>query len=66
MSLEKELLARSSSNCELCGANGSLLIFDVLPQTGIGVNEKLHLCKTCVNQIENPENIQPAYSPAGS
>lgn len=61
MSLEKELLARSSSNCELCGANGSLLIYDVLPQAGMGVTEKLHLCKTCVDQIENPESIQPNH-----
>ncbi len=61
MSIETEILARSNSNCELCGANDKLMIFNVLPSVGRGMDEKIHLCSTCLDQIDNPENTDPNH-----
>jgi protein PhnA len=52
MSLSKELDARSGSKCELCGATENLNDFVVEP-----LNESIAACSVCIDQIENPDNV---------
>lgn len=54
MSLEKELLDRSGSTCELCGATENLSIYEVPPSDG-SADKAICVCATCKEQIENPE-----------
>ncbi|WP_372745242.1 PhnA domain-containing protein [Lutibacter sp.] len=53
MSLSKELIARSESKCELCGATENLVGFEVAPS-----NESIVACSVCVNQIENEDAVE--------
>jgi len=55
MSLLKTLQDRSNSKCELCSASENLVIYEVTPVSTGGVDGSLLACKTCVDQIENPE-----------
>ncbi|MBI9042620.1 alkylphosphonate utilization protein [Lutibacter sp.] len=52
MSLSKELLVRSDNKCELCGATENLNVFEVAPSA-----ENIVACSTCIDQIENEENV---------
>lgn len=52
MSLSKELDARSGSKCELCGSTENLNDFVVAPS-----KESIAACNVCVDQIENPDNV---------
>jgi protein PhnA len=52
MSLSKELEARSGSKCELCGSTENLNDFVVAPS-----KESIAACNVCVDQIENPDNV---------
>ena len=52
MSLSKELLVRSDNKCELCGATENLNAFEVAPS-----KENIVACATCIDQIENEENV---------
>ena len=55
MSIEKELLARSGSACELCGATETLKVYEVPPVSTGGIDGSLLACTTCISQIENPD-----------
>ncbi len=55
MSVEKELLERSGSKCELCSATENLKVFEVPPVSTGGVDGSLLACTTCISQIENPD-----------
>ena len=58
MSIEKDLLVRSGSKCELCGAEHELTSFEVTPIQNNGrVDDFIQVCGTCKGQIENPETI---------
>ena len=57
MSLERELNKRSNSKCELCGATENLKVYTVLPTQKGGIDENILACNTCIDQIENPENV---------
>lgn len=57
MSIERELIKRSGSKCELCGATENLKVYQVLPTKKGGVAESILACSTCIDQIENPENV---------
>jgi len=57
MSTESELLSRSASKCELCGASDNLNVFDIPPDSDGSADQSLLLCNTCQDQINNPENI---------
>lgn len=61
MSLIKELEARSNSSCELCGATENLSIYEVPDAPEPGVEGAVLLCATCLEQIENPEAIDPNH-----
>ena len=54
--MSTELIARSGSKCEICGAGGTMFPFVVAPKTGNHVDDQVALCKTCHDQIENPES----------
>ena len=57
MSIERELNKRSGSKCELCGAEENLKIYEVLPTKKGGLDENILACSTCIDQIENPDNV---------
>lgn len=60
MSLEKALLERSQSSCELCGASEELKPFLVPPAEESILNTAM-ICQTCQTQIENPEQLAPNH-----
>jgi len=57
MSIERELSKRSGSKCELCGAEENLKVYQVLPTKKGGLDESILACSTCIDQIENPDNV---------
>jgi len=54
MSIEKELIARSGNQCELCAATENLQVQIVEPKTGANADECAHICSTCQSQIADP------------
>lgn len=56
MSIEKALLTRSNSKCELCGSTEGLDGYAVEPSDG-SVDKSILLCSTCREQIDNPEKV---------
>ncbi|MEE9363612.1 MAG: PhnA domain-containing protein [Cellulophaga sp.] len=55
MSLEREINKRSGGSCEICTATENLQVYAVQPQKKGGLDESIHACKTCVDQIDNPD-----------
>ena len=55
MSLERELKKRSNTICELCSSDENLQVFTVPPSKDESLENSLMVCKTCLEQIENPE-----------
>lgn len=55
MSLERELKKRSNSVCELCSSDENLQVYIVPPSKDENLENALMACKTCAEQIENPE-----------
>lgn len=61
MSLERELKKRSNDCCELCTATENLSEYQVLPTQKGGLEESIYACKTCIDQIENPDLTDPNH-----
>lgn len=61
MSVEKELHGRSGSVCELCGATENLKAYEVAPKSNKTADESVLVCATCLEQIENPEKMDPNH-----
>lgn len=59
--IEKKLKDRSSSKCELCGNEHDLLVFNVAPNENESLEQSILACNTCVDQIENPENLDATH-----
>ncbi|NOQ92317.1 MAG: PhnA protein [Flavobacteriaceae bacterium] len=57
MSLIKKLQARSESKCELCSATENLNVYEVPPTSKGTVDDSILACKICIDQIENPGNV---------
>ncbi|MEP6803920.1 MAG: PhnA domain-containing protein [Flavobacterium sp.] len=57
MSIERELNKRSGSKCELCAAEENLKVYEVLPTKKGGLDESILACTTCIDQIENHDNV---------
>ncbi|AEW86422.1 PhnA protein [Flavobacterium columnare] len=53
--VEKKLKDRSNSKCELCGTEHDLQVYTVAPKTTESLEDSILACKTCVDQINNPE-----------
>jgi len=56
MSIEKELIVRSSGTCELCGNNEGLSVLEVFSSDG-SAEQSVYVCSTCKEQISNPDNL---------
>lgn len=61
MSVEKELQARSGSVCELCSSTDNLTTYGIPPTSDGSAAQSIYACSICVDQIENPDNIQPNH-----
>jgi len=57
MSVEKALMARSASKCELCGSEDDLQVYKVTPVKDGEANECVLVCGICHTQIENPDSM---------
>lgn len=55
--MERTLNKHSGSQCELCGATENLKVYQVLPTKKGGLDESILACTTCIDQIENPANV---------
>ncbi len=55
MSLERELKKRADNKCELCGNDEHLEIYTLAPHKDQNLKKSLVACKTCIEQIDNPE-----------
>ena len=55
MSLDRGLYKRADNKCELCGSEEHLQIHTLAPQKDETLKKSLVACKTCVDQIEDPE-----------
>lgn len=52
MNLEKEIIKRSEDKCEFCSSNQELSLFTVEPKKGDKIEDLLHLCNVCIDQIQ--------------
>jgi len=57
MAIEQELRQRSENKCELCGVVEELSVYTLPPGEGDSADECVLLCKTCREQIEEPEKV---------
>ena len=57
MTIEQDLLARSDSKCELCGAESDLAAVEVPPVDSVAVDNCVLACNTCRAQIEAPDSM---------
>lgn len=57
MSIDDALLQRADSKCELCSATENLSAYDVPPITLASLDKSVLVCSTCLDQIENPDNM---------
>ncbi len=57
MSIEKTLLERSGSKCELCGATDELSVYELPSSPASGADQSVLLCNTCRTQIDEPEKV---------
>jgi protein PhnA len=58
MSVEKELLTRSESKCELCGATQDLQVYEVPPIADPTADQCALVCRTCLDQIEDVDKTE--------
>lgn len=61
MSTEKELQSRSESKCELCSATENLTVYEIPPESNGNPEQSVLICKTCKEQIENPDKVDPNH-----
>jgi len=57
MDILKKLQERSGSTCELCASDKNLSMYKVPPMPVGTVDDSILACETCVDQIENPDNV---------
>ncbi|PHQ57687.1 MAG: PhnA protein [Lutibacter sp.] len=57
MSISKKLHARSESTCELCASIEDLRVYEVAPNSKGAVEDSILACSVCIDQIENPDNV---------
>jgi len=61
MTIEENLKQRSDSTCELCGNKDELNVFEVPFSPEDGLQSNVLICKTCKNQIEDSEQMEPNH-----
>lgn len=57
MSIEQELEKRSEGNCELCGSNENMKVYDIPPVEIRTANKAIYACGTCFEQIEDSDKM---------
>ena len=57
MSILNKLQERSGSKCELCTSDQNLSIYKLPPMPVGTVDDSILACATCIDQIENPDNV---------
>ncbi|MDX8397270.1 MAG: PhnA domain-containing protein [Mariprofundaceae bacterium] len=57
MSTEQDLITRSESKCELCGAEQNLAVYELPPTSDGSADQAIYACATCRDQIENSSNM---------
>lgn len=57
----KELTARSNEQCEICGSNENLTSFTVPPRNGDKLEDIIHTCKTCNDQLKGEVGLDPNH-----
>lgn len=61
MSLDRAINKRANASCELCKNQEHLSIYTLAPIKDAHLNKSLLACKTCIDQIENPETTDPNH-----
>jgi protein PhnA len=62
MGIESILKNRSGATCELCKATENLSVFEVQPPADFkDENASFLSCATCIDQIENPDHVDPNH-----
>ncbi|MDF1528026.1 MAG: PhnA domain-containing protein [Sedimenticola sp.] len=61
MSIERSLISRSGSKCELCGSTENLQTYEVPPDSDGSVDQSALLCGTCRIQLDNPDQVDPNH-----
>ena len=61
MTIDAALLQRADSKCELCSATENLSAYDVPPVSIASLDKSILVCSTCLDQIENPDNVDPNH-----
>jgi len=61
MSIEEKLIKRSDSKCEICSETNGLSVYKIPPVGVIEVDKCIYLCNKCLDQIENPDNMEPNH-----
>ncbi|KEQ16559.1 PhnA domain-containing protein [Endozoicomonas numazuensis] len=61
MSIENTLHQRSNSKCELCSSNDELSIYAVPDSPESSAVSHVLVCRTCLSQINQPENIDTKH-----
>jgi len=59
MSIDSALLKRAEAKCELCYAEDNLTAYDIPPITLKSLDKSILLCSNCLDQVENPEKMEP-------
>ncbi|MEY3236317.1 MAG: hypothetical protein RI883_418 [Bacteroidota bacterium] len=57
MSFDKELIARSAGQCEVCTSTDTLSIYVVPPTQGEKLDDCVYICKNCKDQLEGKADI---------
>ena len=57
MNIKNQLLKRSSSTCELCSSTDDLQVYSLPPNAKETIDDSILACATCINQIENSDNV---------
>lgn len=61
MSIENLVAARSGGVCELCRSKNNLSVYAVPPTEQTLLDNSIHTCKTCLDQLEKREQLEPGH-----
>lgn len=57
----KELTTRSNGQCEICGSQEDLMTYVVPPRNGDSIDEMIHTCTTCHDQLVGAVEVEPNH-----
>jgi protein PhnA len=61
MKREEILESRSGGRCELCGAEGTMHVYEVPPRDGRSADDCIYTCAACLAQLERKVETDPAH-----